>query len=79
MSENFRGGFSSNKSVPNFMEIRLTRNVFLVGEMEEQTERKSNIMKLKTTYCNFLNSPLKDEYQFSHEVGACFRCTVRQN
>ena len=33
---------------------------------------------LKATYRNFPNAPLREEYQFPQEVGACFSCIFSQ-
>ena len=49
-----------------------------MGQMEEKTEGERNMLKLKATYLNFSNAPVRDEYQFSHGFGACVPCIVRQ-
>ena len=50
-----------------------------VGEMEEQNEGQSNMMKLKANYHNFSIAPLRDQYKFCHGIGPCLPCIVRRN
>ena len=53
------------------MEIRSLGADLFMGQMEKQTEGQRNMMKLKATYRNFLNSPVREEYQLCDGVEAC--------
>jgi hypothetical protein len=60
------------------MEIRSVVADLILGQLEGRTEGQRNVMKLQQTYRNYSNAPLRDDYQFSHGVGAFLTCIVRQ-
>ena len=60
------------------MEIRSVGSDLFMGQMEEQTEGKGNMMNFKANYSNFSNAIVREEYHICHDVGVCLPCIIRQ-